>query len=107
MSTSTGDRLPEVYICTERSDACHRTATLTDDQLQNVRTLRAAPTTASAPIWVRTGYSTCIPGSTRIPVVLALIAALTLDAVLALIAVLTLEAVLALIAVLTLAAVLA
>ena len=97
MSTSTGDRLPEVYICTERSDACHRTATLTDDQLQNVRTRRAA-ITASAPIWVRTGYSTCIPGSTRIP---------TLDTVLALIAVLTLDAVLALIAVLTLAAVLA
>ena len=98
MSTSTGDRLPEVYICTERSDACHRTATLTDDQLQNVRTRRAAMTTASAPIWVRTGYSTCIRGSTRIP---------TLDTVLALIAVLTLDAVLALIAVLTLAAVLA
>ena len=98
MSTSTGDRLPEVYICTDYSDACHRTATLTDDQLQNVRTRRAAMTTASAPIWVRTGYSTCIPGSTRIP---------TLDTVLALIAVLTLNAVLALIAVLTLAAVLA
>ena len=104
MSTSTGDRLPEVFICTDYSDACHRTATLTDDQLQNVRTCRAALTTASAPIWVRTGYSICIPGSTRIPVVLAV---LTLDAVLALIAVLTLDAVLALIAVLTLAAVLA